>query len=400
MTHKNCSRDGCSNKAQKEGVCKRHGEKVAPGKETEKEGVCEEHSNNISGLSGRELLDYKRWLVRVGDQEAAVKNYQAQPREGLDTISKEENEGQQPKSANMNADGMLFRVGDQEARAKNSQALRKEEYEGPTAMLPNNQQQIQQLQQLGGFAAVNPQADPRMMMQPWSQQHPPHIYPLMQGMIQQQPQMHLDNTSFNIIAEQSKKIEEQRKIIEEQMKKIEGQRDAMKAQRKNFGGLIEAQKNKIKAQRDAIKAQRWMLMSPHRVILALPPPSMKLGLVLGDCPKLGLPVMKHMWPNSPVFHQFPVELRSNVLIASLKSEAIGFVQPRTAEECSSLIYKSQEAVVTRPIILEMVLVDVPATSTGVTGNHEATEDEYIGRPKKRTRREAKKVNKECIIIDE
>ena len=96
---------------------------------------------------------------------------------------------------------------------------------------------------------------------------------------------------------------------------------------------------------------------------------------------------------------FPVELRSNVLIASLKSEAIGFVQPRTAEECSSLIYKSQEAVVTRPIILEMVLVDVPATSIGVTGNHEATEDEY-SRPKKRTRREAKKVNKECIIIDE
>ena len=143
--------------------------------------------------------------------------------------------------------------------------------------------------------------------------------------------------------------------------------------------------------RNVINAQRTMLMSSRRVVLALPPPSMKLGITLGDSPAFGLPVL-NVRPESPILWQIPVELRSNVLIASLKSNAIGHVQPRTADECSNLIVKAREEARSWPVMLEMVLVAQPqmaagTSSIGTAAKRAVAADEYDGPPKKKGRRQ-------------
>ena len=149
--------------------------------------------------------------------------------------------------------------------------------------------------------------------------------------------------------------------------------------------------NTIAELRNVINAQRMMLMSSRRVVLALPPPSMKLGITLGDSPAFGLPVL-NVRPDSPILWQIPVELRSNVLIASLKSNAIGHVQPRTADECSCFIVKAREEARSWPVMLEMVLVAQPQMTAGTSSIGTATKravaaDEYDGPPKKKGRRQ-------------
>mmetsp|Transcript_33202 Transcript_33202/g.59805 ORF Transcript_33202/g.59805 Transcript_33202/m.59805 type:complete len:780 (-) Transcript_33202:33-2372(-) len=98
----------------------------------------------------------------------------------------------------------------------------------------------------------------------------------------------------------------------------------------------------------------------HQVILTLPPPSMKLGILLDDNTIFGLPELKSVATNSPIRNQIPEVFHRDCCIVSLKSQAIGHVEPKNAQECATLIAKSQEGL-TKPVKLEVVLVQTKKT---------------------------------------
>mmetsp|Transcript_21514 Transcript_21514/g.38933 ORF Transcript_21514/g.38933 Transcript_21514/m.38933 type:complete len:715 (-) Transcript_21514:63-2207(-) len=92
-----------------------------------------------------------------------------------------------------------------------------------------------------------------------------------------------------------------------------------------------------------------------RVILTLPPPSVKLGILLDDNTTFGMPELKSVAKNSPIRSQIPVAFHRNSCVVSLSSQAIGHAEPKTARKCADLISKSQEGRI-KPVKLEVVLV--------------------------------------------
>ena len=73
-------------------------------------------------------------------------------------------------------------------------------------------------------------------------------------------------------------------------------------------------------------------------VLELPPTGTRLGMALHG---KDMVLLKEVTPNSPIHHQIPAEFQNNCRIASLKSDVIGCVQPKTVQECIEAIMKAQ-----------------------------------------------------------
>ena len=78
----------------------------------------------------------------------------------------------------------------------------------------------------------------------------------------------------------------------------------------------------------------------HKFIITMPPLGEKLGLTLMDNKQHIRPELKTVAPNSPIRSQIPEKFRKDVCFASMKSNATGFVRPKTAKEVTTMIVKA------------------------------------------------------------
>jgi len=78
------------------------------------------------------------------------------------------------------------------------------------------------------------------------------------------------------------------------------------------------------------------------VKLTLPPPGVKLGILLNDCPILSLPELKKLAEDSPLCPQIPLSFQTNCIILSLESRTIGYAEPKNARQCATLIAMARE----------------------------------------------------------
>jgi len=100
----------------------------------------------------------------------------------------------------------------------------------------------------------------------------------------------------------------------------------------------------------------------YQLNLTLPPPEQKLGLLLDDNVTYGLPELKNVASNSSIRRQIPAAYQKDCCIISLKSHAFGLVEPKTAQQCASLISRAQAVMPPRGAPkLELVLVQTRAT---------------------------------------
>ena len=78
------------------------------------------------------------------------------------------------------------------------------------------------------------------------------------------------------------------------------------------------------------------------VKLTLPPPGVKLGILLNDCSIFGLPELKKLTEDSPLCTQIPLSFQKKCIILSLESRALGYAEPKNARPCATLIAMSRE----------------------------------------------------------
>mmetsp|Transcript_4232 Transcript_4232/g.9547 ORF Transcript_4232/g.9547 Transcript_4232/m.9547 type:complete len:724 (+) Transcript_4232:7176-9347(+) len=130
----------------------------------------------------------------------------------------------------------------------------------------------------------------------------------------------------------------------------------------------------------------------RQLILTLPPPNTKLGILLDNNTTLGMPELKSVAMNSPIRKQIPLQYQKDCCIVSLKSEMIGHlhIQPKTAQECADIIAKSQ-AGPTQPVTLEIVLVQLKNDS-----HNPQSEKKKSSRPKTGTCPPRKKGGRKTI----
>ena len=76
----------------------------------------------------------------------------------------------------------------------------------------------------------------------------------------------------------------------------------------------------------------------HKFEITLPPPGTLLGLTLSD-KKEGVEI-KAVADSSPIQAQIPERFHKDVLIASVKSDATGVVQPKTWKDLIAAITKA------------------------------------------------------------
>ncbi|KAL9188239.1 hypothetical protein ACHAXT_006617 [Thalassiosira profunda] len=102
----------------------------------------------------------------------------------------------------------------------------------------------------------------------------------------------------------------------------------------------------------------------HHVVLTLPPPKTKLGMILDDNQTYNLPQLMGLTPASPMLHQLP--LSKDCCIALLKGGGVGHAQPKTAAACAKLISKAQKGK-PQPAKLEVVLIETKRSSNAFLG---------------------------------
>mmetsp|Transcript_9746 Transcript_9746/g.17648 ORF Transcript_9746/g.17648 Transcript_9746/m.17648 type:complete len:639 (+) Transcript_9746:232-2148(+) len=81
-----------------------------------------------------------------------------------------------------------------------------------------------------------------------------------------------------------------------------------------------------------------------------------LGMVLDDNATTGKPELKRLTKDSPIKRQIPIGFQSGCCISYMKSERIGYVEPKSAKECVELVAKSKEGATTKTVKMEMLLV--------------------------------------------